>query len=270
MASRWRTWKPLLLEAFLISNYAFLIVDIFMAHSVNRFQHWAEWIPFGFSGLAALLLLVGLLLRGDTGRSRTYLITGYVVGYSSIAVGIAGLLWHLESQFFARQTIESLVYTAPFIAPLAYAGLGFLTLLCRMESPENAGFGRWVILLALGGFVGNFVLSLCDHAQNGFYYATEWIPVVASAYGIGFLVTALFDVGERLLRMTLVVLALQIAVGVWGFVLHLRADVNGVSSSLYENFIHGAPIFAPLLFANLALLGMLGVYDAWLDQRRRG
>jgi len=112
------------------------------------------------------------------------------------------------------------------------------------------------------------VLSLCDHAQNGFYHATEWIPVVAGAYGIGFLATALFDVGEGFLRTTLVVLALQIAVGVWGFLLHLQADINGVSSSLYENFIHGAPIFAPLLFANLALLAMLGVYDAWLEQRR--
>ena len=203
MASSWTAWKPLLLEGFLISNFAFLVIDIFTAHSVNRFHHWAEWIPFWFSGAAAVLLLLGHLGRGPTGRSRTYQLSGYLVGWISILVGIAGLLWHLQSQFFAQQTIKSLVYTAPFVAPLAYTGLGFLTLLTRMQSGEELAMGRWVIFLALGGFVGNFTLSLCDHAQNGFYHPTEWIPVIASAYGIGFLVATLFEVNERFLLVTM-------------------------------------------------------------------
>ena len=45
----------------------------------------------------------------------------------------------------------------------------------------------WVTFFALGGFAGNFVLSLCDHAQNGFFAASEWIPVVAGATAVGFL-----------------------------------------------------------------------------------
>jgi hypothetical protein len=39
----------------------------------------------------------------------------------------------------------------------------------------------------MGGFVGNFVFSLADHAGNGFYFAVEWVPVAASAIAIGFL-----------------------------------------------------------------------------------
>lgn len=49
---------------------------------------------------------------------------GMAVGWESIVVGVAGLLIHLESQFFASQTIKNLVYTAPFVAPLAYGGSG--------------------------------------------------------------------------------------------------------------------------------------------------
>ena len=51
---------------------------------------------------------------------------GLVVGYASIAVGLAGVAYYLNSQFFSQWTIRSLVYTAPFAAPVAYAGLGFL------------------------------------------------------------------------------------------------------------------------------------------------
>lgn len=263
MSTRWESWKPRLLELFLISNYAFLVVDIFTAHSVNQFHHWAEWIPLGFSAIAAVALIATLSRAGSPG----WRVTGQVVGYASVAVGIAGLFWHLDSQFFGRQTIESLVYTAPFVAPLAYTGLGLLLLLSRMESPSDVMFGRWIIFLALGGFLGNLTLSLCDHAQNGFYHPTEWVPVIASAYGVGFLALALFSNAPGFMKATLGILLVQVIVGLWGFALHLLADVNGISSSVYENFVYGAPVFAPLLFVNLALLAMIGVYDVWAHQR---
>jgi hypothetical protein len=37
-------------------------------------------------------------------------------------VGVAGLIWHLDSRLFYENTLESLVYTAPFAVPLAYTG----------------------------------------------------------------------------------------------------------------------------------------------------
>ena len=109
---------------------------------------------------------------------------GLAVGWGSIAVGIAGLLWHLSGDFFQEQTLKNLVYTAPFAAPLAYTGLGLLLILDRMVDARSLEWSRWVILLAAGGFVGNFVLSLADHAQNGFFYPSEWIGVVAAAVGL--------------------------------------------------------------------------------------
>ena len=257
----WDRHKVAVLEAFVLSNYAFLILDVYLAHLVNRFRHAAEWIPVGFSVAAVLVLAPALVLRlRGRGPSFAYH-AGLVVGYASVAVGLAGVLYHLDSQFFSQWTIQSLVYTAPFAAPVAYAGLGFLLLVNRMVPSRDVEWSQWVVFFALGGFVGNFGLSLADHAMNGFFYATEWLPVFASALAVGFLGVALVEQREAFLWVAAAVLALQVVVGVAGLYFHAVADINGLSSSLFENFIHGAPVFAPLLFIDIVLLAMIGLWD---------
>ena len=114
---------------------------------------------------------------------------GLTVGWGSVAVGIAGVLFHLDSAFFEEQTLKNLVYTAPFAAPLAYTGIGLLLLLNRMIDSRTIEWARWVVLLAMGGFAGNFVLTLADHAQNGFFRPSEWIGVVAKTWA-GILLSA--------------------------------------------------------------------------------
>ena len=52
----------LIVELFALSNLAFLALDIYVAHSMNAFRHAAEWIPFVFSLVASVALVVGLLL----------------------------------------------------------------------------------------------------------------------------------------------------------------------------------------------------------------
>ena len=95
------------------------------------------------------------------------------MGWCSVGIGIWGMIFHLNSQFFADFTIKSLVYTAPFVAPLAFCGLGLLLLMNRMVHRESLEWGQWVVCMTLGGFLGNFLLSLCDHAQNGFFNPWE-------------------------------------------------------------------------------------------------
>ena len=53
----------------------------------------------------------------------------------------------------------------------------------------------------------------------------------------------------------------QIVVGGLGFYFHLESNLRNETSSIWDDFVFGAPIFAPLLFANLALLAMLGLWD---------
>jgi len=239
------------LEYFVLVNVSFLAVDIYIAHSVNAFAHWAEWIPFYFSVTAPFILLIG----------RRRMIVGYFVGYGSIAVGILGFLFHLESQFFAFYSIKSLVYTAPFVAPLAYTGIGLLLVMNRMVAFESPDWSRWVLFLAMAGIVGNFVLALCDHAQNGFYSTWEWTPVFISALAVGFLVIAMTELRtDAFLRICCGVLGLSIVVGVIGFGLHFEANWRG-SSTMRDNFLYGAPILAPLLLPNLAILAGIGIWD---------
>lgn len=251
-----------LLEAFALGNFAFLVLDVYLAHSVNSFRHAVEWAPVAFSVVATALLGAAMpsWLRGDRNPAARFV--GLVVGYASVALGVAGVVYHLESQFFAQWTLSSLVYTAPFAAPLAYSGIGFLLVLNRMVPPGSAEWRQWVVFFACGGFVGVFVLALCDHAQNGFFFASEWWPVASSAAAAGALALALADPRRPSLRIALGVLAFQAVTGLAGFWLHFTAAIGGLSSSLFENFVHGAPTFAPLLFVDLAVLAAIGIVGA--------
>lgn len=264
MSALWQRRKAAVLEAFVATNLAILALDIHLAHSANRFRHWAEWIPFWYSIAAApcVALTTVLAWRGRT--TALFRRLGFVVGALSVAVGVTGMAFHLDDHFFRRFTLESLVYAAPFAAPLSYAGVGLLLLMNRQVPSASPAWGQWVVFLALGGFLGCFVLSLTDHAQNGFFHPSEWVPVASSAFAVSFLFLALTERGRErgYLRVGLAVLALQAIVGVVGFALHLRADINGFSSSAFENLVHGAPVMAPLLLANLFLLGAIGIGDA--------
>ena len=266
-------------ELFAAANLAFLAVDVYVAHSVNAFERGQEWVPVVLSAIAPLLLVVEWLVwrpalsRPDRRLRAGGYTLGLLVGWAAIAVGIAGMLFHLQSHFFEEQTIRNLVYTAPFVAPLAYTGIGLLLILDRTvwvqasactgqaEACPHIEWAQWVVFLALGGFVGNFVLSLADHAQNGFFNRGEWIPVVASALAVAFLLMlVLRPLDAALQRATLWLLGIETLTGIAGFSLHLRANMARPGETLWARFIYGAPIFAPLLFANLAILAAIGLW----------
>src|SRR6266404_1240190 len=107
----WRNDHLLWVEVFVISNFAFLVLDIYMAHSVNAFRYWAEYIPLYFSMGAPLFLIAALF-------ARQWILIGHLVGWGALATGLAGVLFHLQSAFFMERTLKSLTYAAPFAAPL--------------------------------------------------------------------------------------------------------------------------------------------------------
>ena len=111
-------------ELFAAANIAFLAVDIGLAHAVNAFEHRrsgsrspSPWSPrWSCGGDVARRAWRGggqdesRPVRGLAARLPGM---GLAVGWGSVAVGVAGLLWHLDSQFFEEQTLKNLVYTAP-------------------------------------------------------------------------------------------------------------------------------------------------------------
>jgi hypothetical protein len=74
-------------------------VDIFIAHSMNDFGHRAEWIPFDFSILAPFVLIGDLILH-QIKQGQYNNLLDKLIGFLSILIGIAGVLYHLQSQFF--------------------------------------------------------------------------------------------------------------------------------------------------------------------------
>lgn len=244
----------------MLLNLGGLAPDIFLAHSVNAFHSRAEYAPLIFSLVAPALLLPALWALA-TGWLTLWRWLGFIVGGTAVLMGITGLVLHLQSQFFQQWTLASLVYAAPFAAPLAYTGLGSLLIMNRMIADKETEWAHWVILFALGGFVGNFIFTLTDHAQNGFFHRPEWIPVISSAVAVGFLIMPLMvKVDRPFLQVCGIVMLVQVAVGVLGFMFHALADLHDNGENLFLRVVHGAPIFAPTLFCDLAVLAGIGIW----------
>ncbi|MGI8912395.1 MAG: hypothetical protein ACR2JY_01165 [Chloroflexota bacterium] len=100
--------------------------------------------------------------------------------------------------------------------------------------------------------------ALYSHYKNNFRYWYEWTPIalgpVLIAGGVG-------AVASRRLARTLLPIASVLAMldGAAGSFFHMRGVVRrpgGLKTPLY-NWIHGPPIFAPLLFAASGFLGLL-------------
>src|ERR1700694_3984499 len=150
--NRWYADQRVLLEMFVLVNLAFLSLDIYLAHSVDEFRRAAEYIPLYFSLAAPVVLLVGLLAGKWRAYPAVWRDLGYLVGWLAVVIGLAGVVLHLDSRFFVERTLKSLVYAAPFAAPLAYTGLGLLLIMNRMVRSDAPEWPRWVVFMALGGF----------------------------------------------------------------------------------------------------------------------
>jgi hypothetical protein len=264
----WRVDHQLWVEIFVVLNFGGLVFDIYLAHSENAFRRSSEYLPLYFSAFAALALLVAVTLRARI--PAVWRDVGYCIGWLAVLIGLTGVLLHLDSQFFHARTLRSLTYAAPFAAPLAYTGLGLLLLVNRMIKAGDIEWAQWVLLLALGGFAGNFVFSLTDHAMNGFFNRMEWVPVVSSGFAVSFLlVPFLMPVTGRFLMLCAAVLGLQALVGLIGFALHWRAVVRQPGPTFFEQLLTGAPPMAPLLFPNLVILGLIGLWVLAAPERQR-
>ena len=91
-----------------------------------------------------------------------------------------------------------------------------------------------------------------------------WVGVWASAIAVGFLVMPLLlRVSRGFILLCAAILVGEAEVGVWGFVLHATANLHGPSTQTLKNFTFGAAPFAPLLFPNLVLLGMIALWRLW-------
>lgn len=88
--------------------------------------------------------------------------------------------------------------------------------------------------------------------------------MVVGAAGFGMLGAILLrPVTRDVVRIGSAVLVLCAATGVLGFALHVAPlfEEGALEPGLWDALRFGAPVFAPLLFVDLTVLGTLGLWD---------
>lgn len=264
-------------------NEILLGLDTYMAHSIGGTIRSGEWVPIIFGPSAGgLLLLAGLIAMRK--RQLANIIASLAM-LASIAVGILGSYYHLHRAILVNAptgqqfTALVMVYAPPLLGPLTFALIGILGISAAWEEdPTDSGrlrlFGNLRIQMPLSKTRAYFLLtalfilatllsSVLDHARTNFINPWLWLPTAVG--GFATFVTLAMGAYARLQRGDLwtfiAAMGLMILVGLVGAVLHIERDLTGQGQLLLERVIHGAPLMAPLLYANMGALGLMLLLD---------
>ena len=270
-------------------NLIFLGIDIYLAHSISPTITPNEWIPIIFGPIAGVLLLVAGVIALRNRPLATVIAT--VVLMASIVVGLLGDYFHIMRAILPNAptgqqvTVDLLVWAPPLLGPLMFALVGLLGISAAwVESPPDSGTlvllgGRHLRLpysktrayfFMIGmGTLATVISSVLDHARTHFANPWLWIPTAAGVFGTVIAVAvAVFEKPRRAdLIIYIVAMVLLMIVGVLGAVLHISTNLIAEGTIVGERFIHGAPFLAPLLFANMGMLGLIVLLDP-AEQRR--
>lgn len=264
-------------------NQLFLSLDIYLAHSLNGQIQRNEWIPIIFGVVAGLLLLLAGLIALRNRPLAT--IIANLVLVASMVVGVLGMLFHITrttipgGSLFQQETVNLLIWAPPILGPFMFVLVGIMGISAAwIEAPIDSGRLRllgnrhvqmpysktraYFFIVAIGILVTT-ISSVLDHARLNFENRWVWLPLLAGIFGI--VTAALMGVIARPNRADLTTyssaMILLIVVGVVGFILHINSNLLAGGNILIERFLRGSPTLAPLLFANMGLLGLIVLLD---------
>jgi len=270
----------LLLAAF---NEIMLGVETYIAHLISGTIVPYEWIPIIFGPLAGVLLLIAGLIA-QKNRPLATLIASFVF-IASILVGVMGAFFHLRRALLPTAPIGELVsvpllvWAPPILGPFTFALVGLVGLSAAWkEDPPDSGIlillkGRRLslpfsktraLLFMVGlGSLATVISSVLDHARTDFSNPWLWVPtavgVFATVVAIGL---GAIDMPNRGDVLTYVfAMLLLMLVGAIGLGLHVREDLTSQGVVVAERFLRGAPFLAPLLFADMGVLGLAVLLD---------
>jgi hypothetical protein len=266
----------LLMAAF---NMFMLGVETYLAHLISGTIVLREWIPILFGPVAGVLLLgagvLSLRFREPASLTATLVFT------ASIVVGLLGAYYHL---FYAiipgappgqQLTLPLLVWAPPILGPLTFALVGVfgISAAWREEPPDSGTLvlpGNFRVRLPYSktraflfavslGSLATVISSVLDHARTDFSNPWLWVPTIV---GIFATVTAAAlgavkqpargDIWVYIAAMLAMILA-----GILGLILHVQVDLTAQGKIVIERFIRGAPVLAPMLFADIGLWGLI-------------
>ncbi len=264
-------------------NEIFLGVDTYLAHSISGTIRPYEWIPIIFGPVASTLLLMAGLIALRKRQPANGLAS--LVFLASIVVGALGTYFHLHrTLLLAAPAGEQInfalfVWAPPTLGPMAFCLVGLMGLSAVWpESPEGSGvlqllFNRRVAMpysktqayyFMVGlGVLTALISSTLDHARTGFTNPWLLIPLTAGVFGTVVPIVTGFirRPGKADLATFAMTMLLLILVGGLGAFLHVQADLAGRLVIIPERFLRGAPLLAPMLYANFGLLGIISLID---------
>jgi hypothetical protein len=113
------------------------------------------------------------------------------------------------------------------------------------------------------GTLATLLSSVLDHGRAQFENPWLWPPIVVGVFAT--VVTFGLAVVDRPsggdIVIYLVAMVLLLLIGVAGFVLHVQFDLTTQNVVVPERFLRGAPFLAPMLFANMGLVGLIAILD---------
>ncbi|MDX1436329.1 MAG: hypothetical protein R3335_05940 [Anaerolineales bacterium] len=264
-------------------NLIFLGIDIFLAHSISGTIVPNEWIPIIFGPVAGVILIIAGLIAQRNRPLATILAN--IVFVASILVGLLGAYFHLIRAILPSAapgdivSIELLVWAPPIVGPLMFVLVGLFGISAAwIEDPPDSGTliflqnrrlplplsktRAYFFLVSLGTLFTVFS-SVLDHARTDFSNVGVWIPTIAGIFGtviaaaLGFLPKP----GRGELTVYFSAMLVLILTGVVGLFLHINENLIAEGTIVVERFLRGSPFLAPLLFANMGLIGLIVLMD---------
>lgn len=263
--------------------------EAYSQHERGAFKHWLMWTPVWLTPPAALAGVAAVFSR------RVARLVLPVVALASLLDGVLGFIYHirgvrgLPGGFRLGQ--YNLVIGPPLFAPVLTGMVGVLGLLAsalrreqlgwferraptlaqlrrlgRVDAPAaslpaalaHGEFQRGMALLAAGFAALAGGEAYLEHLRGSFNRRLMWTPIWVTPPMVAAGIAAALD--RRAARLLLPFVSLvSLFDGALGFLLHLQGlqRMPGGVRNLRFNLVMGPPLFAPLLFSAVGLLGLI-------------
>lgn len=247
--------------------------EAYAQHMRGAFSHWLMWTPVWLTPPTVVAGLAGVVSQRVAQRVLP------VLALATIADGVIGFVFHIRGiQSMPggfRLGRYNIVMGPPIFAPLLMCTVGLLGLLAgfvRAERVAIAHLDRFQFQRPMALLTAFFAVlaggeAYAEHLRGSFNRPIMWTPVWLTPPMAIACVSAVFSqsAAHRVLPLASSVTFLD---GMLGFVLHLQGirRMPGGFSNLEFNSTMGPPLFAPLLFSSVGLLGFV----AALVGRKRG
>ncbi len=264
-------------------NQVFLSVDIYLAHNLNGTIRFREWIPIVFGLTAGVLLMFAGLIAIRWRQTAAIIATVVLTG--SIIVDLLGAYFHIvrairpDALLGEVVTIPLLIWAPPIVGPLIFSLVGLWGVSAAwIETPPDSGtlqlWGdtrlrlpfsktRAFLFMVSIGVLATLLSSVLDHGRAQFDNPWLWPPVAVGIFAtiVAFSLAAIDRPTRGDIAFYFVGMVLLVLIGVTGFVLHVRFDLTTQNVIVVERFLRGAPFLAPMLFANMGMVGLLALMD---------